>query len=462
MLALEWYRHTPLPDAVPEQAPLAGPSELSQRLTAVFDAGQYCDVQFVFGPGREAVCAHRLVLRRNPDLGLEGVEPVQVVVPSAISEDAMRQVLRCHYAEIAGEEVACLGPQRSLMEIRKKLPEEELLQLESVFGPLDASRWAPLRAAVDTRLFTDCSLQLDGGIAVPVHRLLLASPEDGHYFAAALRWPAGQDKKGCSVDMPAGLSQEALMSLLRLRYGSEEVEVSCILEARHFAELFDWPGVRKRCEAHLEQLLANAGDVDAASLLAVVAHAEESASMPPHLKAAALAAAVRQWSKVAEAAEAESSDAAGNLSAARRAELGTLNRVRRRDGHVCGSLEEYLHAAADDLSTWESTLASDAPQAAKKNLENAWRHWHQILFEYGHIFGAAQAEQQRAKVRTRRSMLREERKRKRGEELRIPEGKVWFEATAEWQEVPGNAICPAGLEYRFDMQTGRNYARLSM
>ncbi|CAE7669171.1 infB [Symbiodinium sp. CCMP2456] len=295
---------------------------------------------------------------------------------------------------------------------------------------------------------------------------MLAGPrdEDGHYFAAAFRWPADNSGGGPVITMPEGLSQEATMMLLRLRYGSDEVEADYILEARHFAELLDWPEVRKRCEAYLESLLAKPEEVDTASLLAVLSHAEESRSMPGRLKAAALAAAVRQWSRVAEAAEAESENPStpSMLPSSRQSELGTLNRIRHRDGHVCGSLEEYLHAASDDLVAWERSLALDAPQAAKRKLEGAWRHWHQILFEYGHIFGADLAEKLRERTRHRRAQLREERSRQRGQDLRLPAGKVWFEATTDWQEVPRNAICAAGLEYHCDMQTGRNFARLAM
>ncbi|CAE8650731.1 unnamed protein product, partial [Polarella glacialis] len=238
--------------------------------------------------------------------------------------------------------------------------------------------------------------------------------------------------------------------------------VGCILEARHFAELFDWPAVRKRLEARLEQLLADSGAIDGESLLAVVTHAEESASMPAHLKAAALAAAVRHWSKVVQASEgaAAAVGSGSGLSSERKAELGTLSKVRHRDGHVCGSLEEYLHAAADDLSMWEREMAVDAPQTARRQVELAWQHWHQILFEYGHIFGAANAENWREKVRCQRETLRDERLRKRGAAMKLPEGKVWFEASLDWREVPSNGICPGGLEYRCDMQTSRNYARL--
>eukprot|EP00913_Durusdinium_trenchii_P027080 g25415.t1 len=105
-----------------------------------------------------------------------------------------------------------------------------------------------------------------------------------------------------------------MMALLRLRYGADEVEADFILEVRHFAELLDWPNARKCCEAHLESLLQQSKDVDGASLLAVVSHAEESSLMPPHLKAAALAAAVRQWSRVAEAAEAIPSESSTLMS----------------------------------------------------------------------------------------------------------------------------------------------------
>eukprot|EP00439_Symbiodinium_sp_Y106_P034038 s4165_g4.t1 len=321
------------------------------------------------------------------------------------------------------------------------------------------------RTAKQDRQGMPSSLEFRG--VVPAHRCMLAGPrdEDGHYFAAAFRWPAGNSGGGPVIAMPEGLSQEATMMLLRLRYGSDEVEADYILEAgktrslgceaRHFAELLDWPEVRKRCEAHLESLLAKPEEVDTASLLAVLSHAEESRSMPGRLKAAALAAAVRQWSRVAEAAEAESENPS-TLPSSRQSELGMLNRIRHRDGHVCGSLEEYLYAASDDLVAWERSLALDAPQAAKRKLEGAWRHWHQILFEYGHIFGADLAEKLRERTRHRRAQLREERSRQRGQDLRLPAGKVWFEATTDWQEVPSNAICAAGLEYHCDMQTGRH------
>lgn len=253
--------------------------------------------------------------------------------------------------------------------------------------------------------------------------------------------------------MPEGLSPEALHSLLRIRYGGKVADLDRILELRHFAELFDWPAVRVLIENQLEHMLADAGGMDAESLLAVVVHSEESVAMPGHLKAAALAAAVRQWSKITSVAETA-------LPKKRRSELDTLSRIRNRDGHVCGSLEEYLHAAADDLTEWERGLGIEAPVAARKQVEQAWIHWQQILFEYGHIFGASGAETWRAKVLAQREVLREERSMDKGKHMNLPAGRVWFEPTHDWREVPQNAICPAGLEYRFDMQTGRNFARL--
>lgn len=455
MLAIGWYPHTPLPDAAPETRCVV-PTELSHRLCSLFDAGEYCDIHFQAGAGLSAasIGAHRIVLRRNPALGVEqSPSDVQVNFPD-VPPEALRRVLRAHYMEAGGEEACHPEPRAALLQVQKETNSEDWAKLEATFG--DVSNWAPLKAAVKTSHFTDVTLEL-GVLKVRAHRCMLASPEDGHYFAAAFRWP-GECVQGRSVSMPEGLSEEAMMALLRLRYGADELEAEFTLEVRHFAELLDWPNVRKRCEAHLEALLQQSKDVDGASLLAVVSHAEESSLMPPHLKAAALAAAVRQWSRVAEAAESCPSD----LSSTRQAELGALNRVRHRDGHVCGSLEEYLHAAVDDLTDWERNMPLDAPQSTKKKLEGSWQHWHQILFEYGHIFGAENAERLRDRVRTRRRELLEDRKRQRGETLRLPEGKVWFEATAEWQEVPPNGICAAGLEYRLDMQTGRNFARLAM
>ena len=35
-----------------------------------------------------------------------------------------------------------------------------------------------------------------------------------------------------------------------------------------------------------------------------------------------------------------------------------------------------------------------------------------------------------------------------------------FVATSEWQDVPSDAVCPAGLEYEMNLSTGANRARL--
>lgn len=253
--------------------------------------------------------------------------------------------------------------------------------------------------------------------------------------------------------MPEALSHEALVMLLKLRYGGDVVDTDFILEARHFAELFDWPAVRERCECTLEALLKDTSSLNAESLLAVLMHTEENVGIPTRLKAAALSAAVRQWSKITDIASTE-------VDPRRFAEFSLLNRVRARDGHVVNSIEEYLHAAEDDLFMWERDMALNAPAKVRKQLELSWEHWHQVLFEYGHVFGAAKAESWRGVVLKKREVLREERARGEGDGMHLPPGRVWFVPTPHWREVPPNAICPAGLEYRLDMETGRNFARL--
>mmetsp|Transcript_66528 Transcript_66528/g.187383 ORF Transcript_66528/g.187383 Transcript_66528/m.187383 type:complete len:467 (-) Transcript_66528:164-1564(-) len=466
MLALTWYRSTPLPDTQPHSLPPPpDPTELSNRLLAAFDASLHCDIHLQAGPDAEPVAAHRVVLRRNPALGLDsaGAEPlVHVALPEGVSVGALRALVRLHYLEVlgagggdptgAGRENLGIGAH--LAAFRRQFLDGELALLQGVFGPLTAAGWSPLCDAIDTALFTDCALELSGGIAVRCHRVLVAGTEDGFYFTAALRWP-GRSGARHSVTMPEGLSKEALIGLLRLRYGSADVDIERILEARHFAELFDWAAARERCTEQLEALLADAGSMDGESLVAILEHAEGSAAVPMRVKAAAIAAAVRQWGKVTEAAESA-------LHKSRCAELRALNRVRNKDGHVCGSLEEYLHAAVDDLCEWERGIAWDAPKAVRLQLEQAWEHWHQILFEYGRIFGAATAERWRDKVRDQRLQLRLEREAAVAARLQLSGGRVWFEPTRDWREVPRNAVCPGGLEYRMDMESGRNFARLIM
>ena len=41
-----------------------------------------------------------------------------------------------------------------------------------------------------------------------------------------------------------------------------------------------------------------------------------------------------------------------------------------------------------------------------------------------------------------------------------PTSKTLFKPTTEWQVVPKDAVCPAGLNFRIDFDTGLNYARL--
>mmetsp|Transcript_39685 Transcript_39685/g.71249 ORF Transcript_39685/g.71249 Transcript_39685/m.71249 type:complete len:472 (+) Transcript_39685:67-1482(+) len=460
ILAIEWYRTTPLPDSSPasKKRPAACLTELSTRLAAAFDAGLHCDVTLQLGPEASTLSAHRVVLRRNPHVGLAGPSaPEQVAVPAGIRAEALLAVLRAHYLELEGgaateleSDPTGIGPCAQLAAAYAQCDEEERSLLETIFGPPDARQWLSLRESVNTQWFADCTLQVSScGISIPAHRVLIAGVNDGHYFAAALRWPGAS----AVVTMPEGLSPEALQALLRMRYGADEVDVILILEMRHFADLFDWPAVRSRCEERLEALLVDTNAMDTESLLTVVAHVDQSSAIPARLQAAALSSAVRQWSKMAELAQ-------GTMSQSRRDELGVLHRIRNRDGHVCGSLEEYLHACADDLTDWERRLALTAPATVKRNIGKAWEHWHQLLFEYGRINGAAVAERWREKVRERREQLRRERADGNAARLHLPADRVWFEASDEWREVPQNAVCPGGLEYRFDMETGRNYARL--
>lgn len=478
LLALAWYDTTPLPNgALGGQTLGPGPelTELSLRLLAAFDEGLHCDVAIhsseagaaafpaavadaAAAAAAAAVPAHRLVLRRNTCLGLEAATPLAAVV-EGVRPEVLRAVVRAHYAELddpaqdACSHVNGRGPIAQLAAARAMCSEPERSLLEAHFGPLQADAWLPLATTLAQELacprFADCVLQVCGGLEVLAHKVLVSGAKDGHFFAGAFRWPGAK----ASVAMPEGLSQEALLPLLQLRYGSDKVDVEHILEMRHFAELFDWPAVSGKCEFALESLLADTGSLDAESLLTVVAHVDKSSGLPARLRAAALSTAVRQWSKVTEVAEA-------NLSNDRCVELNALHRIRNRDGHVCASLEEYLHAAADDLTEWERGLALDAPSLVRKQIESTWVHWHQILFEYGRISGAAVAERWREKIRTVRARIREERALGQSARLQLAPGRIWFEASLEWQEVPQNAVCPGGLEYRCDMQTGRNFARL--
>ena len=43
----------------------------------------------------------------------------------------------------------------------------------------------------------------------------------------------------------------------------------------------------------------------------------------------------------------------------------------------------------------------------------------------------------------------------------LPAGKRHFLPTAEWREVEGDMVCPPGLEYRLDFESGKNFARLA-
>ena len=44
--------------------------------------------------------------------------------------------------------------------------------------------------------------------------------------------------------------------------------------------------------------------------------------------------------------------------------------------------------------------------------------------------------------------------------FQIPDGKCLFEPSFEWKEVASNHVCPPGLEFRLDLATGVNMARI--
>eukprot|EP00929_Paragymnodinium_shiwhaense_P044086 TRINITY_DN22619_c0_g1_i1.p1 TRINITY_DN22619_c0_g1~~TRINITY_DN22619_c0_g1_i1.p1 ORF type:complete len:503 (-),score=109.76 TRINITY_DN22619_c0_g1_i1:190-1698(-) len=496
LLALPWYSAMPMPPKKPDGLE-PRLTVLSQRLLEAFDQGLHCDVDLGFNLG-----AHRLILRRNPTLleALNGQQANGAGLGLMLDKDTLRGLVRLHYVEYeepakspsqpcapgsngssAPSPPRAPSPQRppappappsalgqmtlgqlqpSFQMLVASLSEEVREAVEKVFGTTGsfAYPWKQLTTCIADPAFSDCVLRVSGGMELKAHRFIVCGVSDAHFFNASLRWPTNGDAHASSyqeVLMPPGVSYEALQALLRLRYGQEDVPLESILEMRHFAELFDWTRERQACESCLEKLLAEAKDMDAESLLNVVTHAEESSSLPLRLKAAALSAALRQWNTVASAAQEA-------LPAARHAELRAMSLVRQRDGHVCDNLEEYLLAAADDLVEWERNMSDDAPKKVRLNLERSWEHWRQLLYEYGHIYGAAQAEKWRERVRQQRERFREERANLASGKMRLPPGRVWFEASHEWNEVAPNAICPAGLEYRFDMQTGKNYARLPL
>mmetsp|Transcript_67309 Transcript_67309/g.161362 ORF Transcript_67309/g.161362 Transcript_67309/m.161362 type:complete len:477 (-) Transcript_67309:81-1511(-) len=476
MLAIGWYDHTPLPDASACPPPRRfGLTALSQRLTGAFDAGLHCDVELRSGNAAAAptVRAHRAVLRRNPALRVGDSSASSaaaaggiIVLPAGIAPETLRLMVRLHYLEVEVEDPEPGAKRRAprstgdeLLDERKalhrKCTEAEVGALEAGFGELLAANWMPLADAVAMGGFTDCRLRLEGsGETVGAHRFVVGGADDGHFFEAAFRWP-GQQQQECScpeIRVPDGLSAQALRALLQLRYGMMEVQLEHILEARHYAELFDWKAETAQCEECLERVLSQAESLDTESLLAVLTHAEESNGLSSKVRVAAVCAAVRQWSRVTEAAEAA-------LPKSRSAELRALSGIRRRDGHVCSDLSEYLHAAADDLEAWERGLALDAPTKAKRQVESSWKHWEQLLLEHGRIFGAENAERWRVRVRQRREAILAERASARG--VQLPAGRTWFEPSFEWREVPTGAVCPGGLEFRLDMQTGRNFARLA-
>eukprot|EP00439_Symbiodinium_sp_Y106_P023001 s4165_g2.t2 len=248
MLALEWYPHTPLPDALPEQPRPATPTELSRRLAAVFDAGEHADVQFSAGAQTESIGAHRLVLRRNPSLGFEcDTAPAAMILPPHVSPEILRLVLRAHYLEVESDPGSPhVAPWAALQEARREATAQEWTSLEAMFGPLDAETWAPLKAAVHTSLFADVALELSGGFKHPT-ALALSSTSCANPWAMLETFLArylGRFLKGFS---PEQISARLLSGSVRLK------EIELDLDAIHELLVAQLPATlelrRVRCEA---------------------------------------------------------------------------------------------------------------------------------------------------------------------------------------------------------------------
>lgn len=356
---------------------------LPQRLLLMFDRGLHADLSFRVGD--TVLRAHRFVLHRNPDLCVASGE----ILVSDISFNTLRTVVRAHYME-ASDAGRCLW---------WEVPDVDKEGVEALFGD-GVMHWLSLQTAVTTRMFRDVCLKLNGGHMVYAHSAMLAAcgvvGDNENFFTGAFRWPGAQHEGVTTVEMSPLLSLEATEALLRLRYDPDEVEEEHVLEVLHFASLFSWPDVRARCEACLRRLLAKGAPVEPQTVVAALGFSEESASMSSSMKWVALAAAVRNWLQVSHSG----ADAAMNPS--RTAELCVLSRLSHRNGHICGSLKEYLLAAADDLVEFESTMPDTAPYAVKKQLREEWDHFTTFIGEYGRIYGRREADRMFRKVQRRR------------------------------------------------------------
>merc|ERR1712039_129600 len=84
-----------------------------------------------------------------------------------------------------------------------------------------------------------------------------------------------------------------------------------------------------------------------------------------------------------------SEEAQNSLSDLTRTRLKLLSKIRDRFGHTCGDIEEYLHAAEDDLVEWEESLGSGKQCSARMQLNNQWEHFFLMIEELGRLEGKA-------------------------------------------------------------------------
>lgn len=424
-LALAWYPEFPVPASSP---PAPAPSALSRRLRAARDAGLGCDVCFVTASGAR-VHAHRFLLQRSAlRLRPAGEVPVEAAGDKeADAEAALLRAVERHYADDVSDAA------------RDEVP-VVAAGLDAAAVPVEEPLLAALQRALDGFGPDLRLLAADGSRGG--HEALLGDPdaEAGNYFSGALRFNAAREVKVDECPL------EILDWLLAARYGLQRPDPSSLLEARHYAHLFDWADVVAKVDARIEETLKQAGGDSASAVLL-------TPGMSPAVAHLALRTALRDFEAF------ESSASAGILPAARVAELRVLCDVFKKDGALCMSLEEYLGACADDLLQWEERVHSATPLDNLWKLHQSWAFWDRCLLAHSALTSPDAATAWRSRVSEKREQFRAARATARAAELRLQPHQQFFEPLFDWREVPAGAVCPAGLEYRLDMSSGRNYAR---
>jgi len=379
-------------------------SSTSQRLHRHWQDANYCDCSFQVDASTELVRAHRVVLSRNPHMSMSAAETI--LLPAGVSSEGLHAVLLAHYLEDErgqGSDAARTSHAASqvLQELRAKLSCTEWSLLDQVFGPLNPERWHSLSDTLrDDARFCDCRLQLDDGSYRLGHRVMLACPDSNDYIASALSWPgADQDAAVQSLQLPPDLSSAALDTLLSLRYCRRPADAEYLLECIHFADFLGWGDVMETIHEQLLEILERQKDIDADSAVAVFTYCANSsyaASLPKKLRQLSYSAALRWF--IAASDEAKSS-----LSVETRVRLQLLSKIRNRFGHVVEDIQDYLHAAGDDLLEWEMGLGPEAPPSARIALDNQWEHWKALVAELARLDGSMQSsEAWRSRILERR------------------------------------------------------------